>query len=55
AKAIAFARGLPLVGVHHLEGHTYAACRAGFGLEPVTRSGGEASIEAPFRRGPTAP
>ena len=25
AKAIAFARGLPLVGVHHLEGHTYAA------------------------------
>ena len=25
AKAIAYARGLPLVGVHHLEGHTYAA------------------------------
>ena len=25
AKALAFARGLPLVGVHHLEGHTYAA------------------------------
>ena len=25
AKAIAFARSLPLVGVHHLEGHTYAA------------------------------
>ena len=25
AKAIAFARGLPLVGVHHLEGHIYAA------------------------------
>src|SRR5690606_35542877 len=25
AKAIAFARGLPLTGVHHLEGHTYAA------------------------------
>lgn len=25
AKAIAFARGLPLIGVHHLEGHTYAA------------------------------
>ncbi len=24
-KAIAFARGLPFVGVHHLEGHTYAA------------------------------
>lgn len=25
AKAVAFARGLPLVGVHHLEGHIYAA------------------------------
>ena len=25
AKAIAFARGLPLVGVNHLEGHIYAA------------------------------
>ena len=25
AKALAYARGLPLVGVHHLEGHTYAA------------------------------
>ena len=25
AKAIAFARGLPLVGVNHLEGHVYAA------------------------------
>ena len=25
AKALSFARGLPLVGVHHLEGHTYAA------------------------------
>ena len=25
AKAIAFARGLPLAGVHHLEGHIYAA------------------------------
>lgn len=24
-KAIAFAHGLPFVGVHHLEGHTYAA------------------------------
>ena len=25
AKAMAYGRGLPLVGVHHLEGHTYAA------------------------------
>ena len=25
AKALAYARGLPMVGVHHLEGHTYAA------------------------------
>ena len=25
AKAIAFGRGFPLVGVHHLEGHLYAA------------------------------
>jgi N6-L-threonylcarbamoyladenine synthase len=25
AKALAYGRGLPLVGVHHLEGHTYAA------------------------------
>ena len=25
AKAIAFARGLPLVGVHHIEAHAYAA------------------------------
>lgn len=25
AKAVAYATGLPLIGVHHLEGHTYAA------------------------------
>ncbi|MDE2764973.1 MAG: tRNA (adenosine(37)-N6)-threonylcarbamoyltransferase complex transferase subunit TsaD, partial [Chloroflexota bacterium] len=25
AKAIAYAKRLPLIGVHHLEGHTYAA------------------------------
>ena len=25
AKALAFARGLPLVGVHHIEAHAYAA------------------------------
>lgn len=25
AKSLAFAAGIPLVGVHHLEGHTYAA------------------------------
>ena len=25
AKALAYASGLPLIGVHHLEGHTYAA------------------------------
>jgi N6-L-threonylcarbamoyladenine synthase len=25
AKAMAYAAGLPLIGVHHLEGHTYAA------------------------------
>ncbi len=25
AKALAYARGLPLIGVHHLEGHIYAA------------------------------
>lgn len=25
AKALSFAKGLPLIGVHHLEGHTYAA------------------------------
>ena len=29
AKAVAYARGLPLVGVHHLEGHTYAAWLGG--------------------------
>jgi N6-L-threonylcarbamoyladenine synthase len=29
AKALAYARGLPLVGVHHLEGHTYAAWLGG--------------------------
>jgi N6-L-threonylcarbamoyladenine synthase len=29
AKAIAYARDLPLVGVHHLEGHTYAAWLTG--------------------------
>lgn len=29
AKAIAYARGLPLIGVHHLEGHTYAAWLGG--------------------------
>jgi N6-L-threonylcarbamoyladenine synthase len=25
AKALAFATGVPLIGIHHLEGHTYAA------------------------------
>ena len=25
AKAVSYAKGLPLIGVHHLEGHTYAA------------------------------
>ena len=29
AKAIAYARDLPLVGVHHLDGHTYAAWLGG--------------------------
>lgn len=29
AKAISYARDLPLVGVHHLEGHTYAAWLGG--------------------------
>ena len=29
AKAIAYTRGLPLIGVHHLEGHTYAAWLGG--------------------------
>jgi N6-L-threonylcarbamoyladenine synthase len=29
AKSIAYARGLPLIGVHHLEGHTYAAWLGG--------------------------
>jgi N6-L-threonylcarbamoyladenine synthase len=33
AKAIAFARGLPLVGVHHLEGHLFAS----FMAEPEAR------------------
>ena len=37
AKAIAFARGLPLVGVHHLEGHTYAAWLAD--VDPAVEPG----------------
>lgn len=37
AKAIAYARNLPLVGVHHLEGHTYAAWLGG--TDPATDPG----------------
>jgi N6-L-threonylcarbamoyladenine synthase len=37
AKALAFGRGLPLVGVHHLEGHTYAAWLEG--EDPATSPG----------------
>jgi N6-L-threonylcarbamoyladenine synthase len=37
AKAISYARGLPLVGVHHLEGHTYAAWLGG--IDPAVDPG----------------
>jgi N6-L-threonylcarbamoyladenine synthase len=37
AKSIAYARGLPLIGVHHLEGHTYAAWLGG--TDPATDPG----------------
>jgi len=33
AKAISFARGLPITGVNHLEGHIYANCLTGSHLE----------------------
>jgi|FLYL01.1.fsa_nt_gi N6-L-threonylcarbamoyladenine synthase len=42
AKALAYAAGLPLVPVNHLEGHIYAAW-----LEPGTAQGGQAAGE-PF-------
>jgi N6-L-threonylcarbamoyladenine synthase len=34
AKALAFGRGLPLVGVHHLEGHLFAPTLEGEGVQP---------------------
>jgi len=35
AKALAWSRGLPLVGVNHLEGHVYAAWLADPGTDPA--------------------
>ena len=52
AKGLALARGLPLVGVHHLEGHVYAAWLAypdpaqgpGFPLLCLIASGGHTDL-----------
>lgn len=48
AKAIAFARGLPLVCVHHIEAHVYAAFLERPDLEPplltLVASGGHTSL-----------
>jgi N6-L-threonylcarbamoyladenine synthase len=47
-KALAFARGLPLVGVHHLEGHLLAAYLSGAG----PGSASESADGAPHRPPP---
>lgn len=48
AKALAFAAGIPLVGVNHLEGHIFANFLAHEGLEPpfvaLVVSGGHTSL-----------
>ncbi len=48
AKAIAYARGLPLVGVNHLEGHIYAAFLEGrpptFPFLALVVSGGHTAL-----------
>ncbi len=48
AKALAFATGLPLVGVHHLEGHIFASLLSHPELEPpfiaLVVSGGHTSL-----------
>lgn len=48
AKAISFARGIPLIGVHHLEGHMFAPLLTHPDLEPpfvaLTVSGGHTSL-----------
>jgi N6-L-threonylcarbamoyladenine synthase len=48
AKALAFALGIPLIGVHHLEGHISAALRTYPELEPpfvsLVVSGGHTSL-----------
>ena len=51
-KALAYARGLPLIGIHHLEGHTYAAWleypdparEPGFPLVCLIASGGHTNL-----------
>ncbi len=52
AKALAYARGLPLIGIHHLEGHVYAAwleyadpaTEPGFPLVCLIASGGHTDL-----------
>jgi len=47
AKALAFARGLPLVGVHHIEAHAYAAAmehELAFPLLALVVSGGHTAL-----------
>ena len=48
AKAMAFAAGIPLIGVHHLEGHIFAALLTNPELEPpfvsLVVSGGHTSL-----------
>jgi N6-L-threonylcarbamoyladenine synthase len=48
AKALAFAAGIPLIGVHHLEGHIFAALLTHPELEPpfvsLVVSGGHTSL-----------
>ena len=48
AKALAYAAGIPLVGVHHLEGHIFAALLTNPALEPpfvsLVVSGGHTSL-----------
>ena len=55
AKSIAYARGLPLVGVNHLEGHVYAAflerTRPSFPFLALVVSGGHTALYVARERG----
>src|SRR5205807_3311164 len=46
AKAVSYARALPLLGLNHLEGHVYANWLVPNGHAPVALPGGDAALPA---------